>query len=256
MRLRQIVLAVHDLPETESRLTSLFGLNVGARDAGVKHWGLTNFLLPVGGDFLEAIAPERDGTAVSRFLERRGEGGYMVILQCDDGLASRERITALGVRLIWEKFDDDDYVPSQYHPADCNGTILGVSSVGSADRHEPLSRWPPAHDDWHLAVDTSVTQAITAVYLQSGDPEATARHWSAMLDLPCAIESDNIAITLDNGHLRFSQAPEGQPDGIAAIELSVSDPASVLKQASGLGLQVTDNSLRMNAMTWQLVPNR
>ena len=56
-----------------------------ATSTGVEKYGLVNALMPIGNSFLEVVAPTREGTAAGRCLERRdGEGGYMVILECDD----------------------------------------------------------------------------------------------------------------------------------------------------------------------------
>ena len=103
LRMRQICLVAQDLHALEADLSAIFGLAVCYRDPGVGRYGLHNFLMPVGNNFLEVVSPTREGTAGGRYLPRRGgDGGYMVIPQRDDILAVRERVTRLGVRLVAE----------------------------------------------------------------------------------------------------------------------------------------------------------
>ena len=124
MRLRQIVFAAGDLETVTRSITSVLGLEVCFRDPGVGKFGLANTLIPVDGNFIEVVAPDRDDTAVSRHLARLGgDGGYMVIVQGADALADRERVVASGVRSVWEH-DLDDAIATHFHPADVPGAIL------------------------------------------------------------------------------------------------------------------------------------
>ena len=85
IRMRQICLVARSLAPVVDELRAGLGLEVCHRDPGVGKYGLENALFPVGDGFLEVVAPVREGTTAGRYLERRGgDGGYMVILQCDD----------------------------------------------------------------------------------------------------------------------------------------------------------------------------
>jgi hypothetical protein len=100
LRLRQICLAARELEPRVAELSDIFGLAVCHRDGNVGKYGLANALLPIGASFLEVVAPTRDGTAAGRYLERRdGDGGYMVILDCDDIERRRRRMETVGVRI-------------------------------------------------------------------------------------------------------------------------------------------------------------
>ena len=84
IRLRQICFVAEKLAPVVEDLTSIFGLEVCFVDEGVGVFGLENSLFPVGSNFFEVVAPTKDNTAAGRFLRRRnGDGGYMVICQCD-----------------------------------------------------------------------------------------------------------------------------------------------------------------------------
>ena len=84
VRLRQICFVADTLAPVVEDLTAIFGLEVCFVDEGVGVFGLENSLFPVGANFFEVVAPTKDNTAAGRFLQRRkGNGGYMVICQCD-----------------------------------------------------------------------------------------------------------------------------------------------------------------------------
>ena len=92
IRLRQIALVANKLAPVIDDLKAVFGLEVCFIDPGVGVFGLENSLLPVGNNFIEVVAPIKEGTAGGRYLKRRGgDGGYMVICQCDSHAAQLER---------------------------------------------------------------------------------------------------------------------------------------------------------------------
>ena len=82
MRIRQIALVARELEPTVSAICDVLDLEVGFRDPGVKLFGLSNAVIPVGDTFLEVVSPTKKDTTAGRLLDRRGgDGGYMVILQ-------------------------------------------------------------------------------------------------------------------------------------------------------------------------------
>ncbi len=103
LRLRQIALVARELEPVIKDFQQVLGIEVGYRDPGVARFGLENALLPIGNQILEIVAPIEEGTAGGRYLERRGgDGGYMVITQCDDHGPRRKRIEELGIRIAHE----------------------------------------------------------------------------------------------------------------------------------------------------------
>ena len=79
MRIRQIVFAVRELAPASAELQALLGLDAPFRDPGVAEFGIDNAVFVFGDQFIELVSPVKPGTAAGRLLERRGDGGYMLI---------------------------------------------------------------------------------------------------------------------------------------------------------------------------------
>ena len=58
----QIALVANYLAATTTELTEPLGIEVAFRDPSVGQWGLENIVAPVGGEFLEIVAPVQPGT--------------------------------------------------------------------------------------------------------------------------------------------------------------------------------------------------
>ena len=85
MRIRQLVLVAEDRDKVVNDLCNLFKIEVAFYDPGIIHFGLENAVIPVGDTFLEVVSPVQENTTAGRYLKRRkGNGGYMVIIQVED----------------------------------------------------------------------------------------------------------------------------------------------------------------------------
>jgi len=241
LRMRQICLVASDLKKAEEDLTEVFGLAVCHRDPGVEAFGLHNFLLPIGNNFLEVVAPFREGTAAGRYLERRGgDGGYMVIMQTGDVAAARERVTGMGVRLV---LDDvargrTGSIGIQLHPRDVPGAIVELR--WNQDDAAPDGPWGPAGADWQAAQRTDVVRAITAAEIQADDPRALAERWSRAIDRAVATSGGgDPQIALDDAVLRFVPVRDGRGEGLGGLDLDVKDRGYVLRVAAQRGCPVS-----------------
>jgi hypothetical protein len=254
LSLRQICLVASDLAAAEQQLTSVLGVAVCYRDPGVEHFGLHNFLLPIGQQFLEVVAPFRDGAAAGRYLDRRGgAGGYMVIMQCDDVQAQRRRMQQLGIRLVSDSADHDgDSAGIQLHPKDVPGAIVELR--WNADAAEPLPPWGPAGPNWQQFRKTDVVEAITAAVLQADDPAALADRWSTVLDRPLTRTPNGAPqIALDDATLRFAQAKDGRGEGLGGIDLRVVDRKRLLRSAEALNARLADDLILLAGIRIRLV---
>jgi len=144
IRLRQICLVANQLAPVLDDFKEIFGLEVCFVDAGVAVFGLENALMPVGNNFIEIVAPIKENTAAGRYLKRRhGDGGYMVICQCDSHLAQLERkarAAALNIRIAWEH-ESKMFHGMQLHPADTGGAFFEIDWDAKG---EPEGHWEPA----------------------------------------------------------------------------------------------------------------
>jgi hypothetical protein len=234
LRLRQICLVARELESRIAELTDIFGLAICHRDGNVGKYGLVNALLPIGASFLEVVAPTRDGTAAGRYLERRGgDGGYMVILDCDDIERRRRRMGEIGVRIA-NPLSYETYTGLQLHPRDTGGCMLEFNhTTGGAGLDGP---YHPAGPDWRRAVRGDVTTALLAAEIQSHDPAALAARWSEIVERPVSRSaSGEPQILLDLGAIRFVRDADGRGEGLGGIDLRAAKPDRIIDAAKRRG---------------------
>ena len=240
LRLRQLCLVATSLESVAGDLTEVFGLEICHRDPNVGHYGLENFLLPIGSNFLEVVAPLKPGaeTAAGRYLQRRkGDGGYMVIMDCDDVVPWRAHMGTVGVRLVEDRAYEGKAHLMQFHPRDTGACIMEIDHHIGGD--DPMGRYQWAGDQWQEHVRTERTARIAGAILQANDPAALAARWSQILKRP-ATEAGRgtVGIALDNARLSFEPAQDGRGDGLGAIVLDVNDKPAIMKAATRRGLTV------------------
>ena len=239
LRMRQICLVAEDLDMIEAHLRGVFGLEVCHRDPGVGRFGLHNFLMPIGDSFIEVVSPITPGTAGGRYLRRRGgDGGYMVIMQCDDMASRRARVAELGIRLIIDAGNDQtDGI--QLHPKDLPGAIAELRwNTGD----QPGGPWNPAGDHWLPAQREHVITMMAAAELQSDAPVAMAARWSEVLEIPLGSDDEgHPTIALDDASLRFVEAADGRGDGLGGLDIATVDRGHVVTTARHHELEVSED---------------
>jgi len=234
LRLRQLALVARELAPVIDDMHEVFGLEVCHRDPSVKTFGLQNALMPVGSQFIEVVSPIKEGTAGGRYLERRkGDGGYMVILQCDDHPPRKNRVAELGIRKVLES-DDAEYSIMQLHPRDTGGSFLEIDfQPGDL---APDGPWMPAGKNWKPAVRTDVVRAIAAAEVQSPNFKEIAERWAEIMQLPLKPDSDgNPSLRLENATIRFVPDRDSRGEGLGGIDLVAADRARMLAAAKKRG---------------------
>jgi hypothetical protein len=250
LRLRQIALVAEKLAPAEAAIIDVLGVEVAYRDPGVGYFGLENVLLPIGNQLLEIVAPIKEHTAGGRYLERRGgDGGYMVITQCDEHALRRARVEALGVRLA-HSFETDEFRNMQLHPKDTGATFFEIDEQLGPRAHELDGPWEPAGPDWQRARNTSRVSGIAAAELQCNDPRAVGSRWSEIAELPLR---DDLTIALDNATLRFVECADGRPEGLGGIDVIAEDRKAILDAADKIGARRSDRQVYLCGMRINLV---
>ena len=248
LSLRQIALVAAQLAPIEAALVDVFDVMPCHRDPAVAAYGLENVLLPIGQQFLEIVAPTRPDTAAGRFLERRdGDGGYMVITQCDDHEARRTRVAALGIRIAHE-FQAEGFRNMQLHPRDTGGSFLEIDQQLGDTRD-----WLPAGHAWRDHVRTTRVRAIAAAEIQADDPQALAARWAAIMELPVLSTAGVFSIALANASLRFVPCIDGRPEGLAGLDIVTVDRAAIVAGATARGSVVHDWGFSIGGMRWHLL---
>lgn len=248
LRLRQIALVAHDLASVQAQLEAVFGVAVCYRDPGVAHFGLENALFPIGNELLEVVAPVQPGTAGGRYLERRGgDGGYMVITQCDDHAPRRARIEQLGIRIV-NQFENHEFRNMQLHPRDTGGSFFEIDEQLGPRAHDPDGPWEPAGPDWKVGRRLGRVGGIVAAELQCDEPQAVAARWSEIAEIPLVRKHSMPVLPLANADVRFVPCEDGRPEGLGGIDVRCFDTAGVLGSAAALGLPVRDRVVHLCGM--------
>jgi hypothetical protein len=254
LRLRQIALVAEQLAPVQAQLEEVLGIAVCYRDPGVGHFGLENILLPIGNQLLEVVAPVRDDTAGGRYLQRRGgDGGYMVITQCDDHAPRRARVEQLGVRVV-NQFNTEDFLNMQLHPKDTGGSFFEIDEQLGTDAHAPDGPWEPAGPDWKAGQRLDRVKGIAVAEIQAADPLAVATRWSQIAEIELTADADGHAlIPLDNASVRFVPCSDGRPEGLGGIDLETDDAGAILDAAAALDLVTGERQIQLCGMRMNLL---
>lgn len=148
-QLRQVAVLVEDLDQAIDRWGQMFGLVATSRFQ-VSFTDLEIAVLPLaGGDtFVELAQPKGADVPSARFLEKYGEGIYLIIYQIDDSLAVDDQLKELGVRYTssrqTENYTNLGFNSIWLHPTAMKGAFTQLSQVLVSD-----NPWPPAGDSWY-----------------------------------------------------------------------------------------------------------
>lgn len=253
LRLRQIAGVAAELAPVEAAIKDVLGVEVCFRDPGVGYFGLENALFPIGNQLLEVVAPVQDNTAGGRYLERRGgDGGYMVITQCDDHPPRRAKVDELGVRIVLDN-QSEEFINLQLHPRDTGGTFFEIDQQ-LGDRSLALdSPWHPAGPDWDQYRRTERVTGIAAAEVQCDDPEAVARRWGEIAEIDIDASGDLFQMPMDNATVRFVPCRDGRPEGLGAIDLITADAEAVLAAAERHQCRSGDRQVMLCGIRMNLV---
>lgn len=125
LNLDHVAIAVWDLDKALADYKSRYRVEPLYREV-VSSQGVEELMIPVGGSFVQLIAPLGDETPVGRFLSKRGEGLHHVAFAVTSIDSALEHLERQGARLI-----DREARPGGrgtriafVHPADLSGTLI------------------------------------------------------------------------------------------------------------------------------------
>ena len=267
VRIRQIALVGHEYDQTEAQLREVFGLEVAYRDpghrpgheAGVSIFGLRNFVMPIGNQFLELVSPLADApdTAGGRYIERRGgPGGYMILMQVPKAEypTVKQRVSDLGIRLAaGDHISDGTSEAIHLHPKDLPGVIAEFRWCENEDDAD--GDWWPVERTWRDAKRTNIITAIAAAEIQTPDPQAVANRWAAVLN--SAVHTDDqgrrFLALADSATIRFVPPTDGRPEGLGALDLATVDPDRAIEAARRVGCVVEGQTITLGGIRLHLV---
>ncbi len=131
LNLDHVGIAVHDLDRAVEGYRARYGVSPLSREV-VETQGVEEAMIPVGGSFVQLLAPLDGDNPVSRFLERRGEGLHHLAFLVADIDAVLRHLESEGANLV-----DETPRPGSrgsriafVHPADLTGTLIELVELG------------------------------------------------------------------------------------------------------------------------------
>jgi len=91
----ELSVVVRDVEAAAKRFETLYGLKVHSR-AESKEFGFKNAILPLGKGHIELMQPTDPAKAVGRYLEKHGEGVYLVGFDVEDVPGSVKKLRDMG----------------------------------------------------------------------------------------------------------------------------------------------------------------
>jgi hypothetical protein len=140
----------------------------------------------------------------------------MAMVQVPDAAAARERLTELGVRVVWDHAEPD-IVDLHLHPRDVPGTLLAL------DAAEPEGSWRWGGPAWTAAVPEHRPGGIRELVVAVDRSAEVAARWAAVIGVTVERTADGAALQLDDAVVRFV-APNGR-QGIVGLTVAVPAPA-------------------------------
>ena len=231
MRIRQLVIAASERDQLASHICEVFDLNVAFHDPGIIYFGLENVLIPIGDTFLEIVTPVKENTTAGRFINRRkGDGGYMVIVDAEDLDQEKKRVESSGIEIVYESQRTEEDVTARtihLHPKQVGGAIISI------DKMKPESAWLWAGLDWKEHVNTSNSNILNGVQLQSENPKEMMSKWEHALGVK---GNSDLIIELKDSRIKFNEISDDRGEGITAFEISLKDQDLAIGKAEKLGL--------------------
>ncbi|TKC09045.1 methylmalonyl-CoA epimerase [Pedobacter frigoris] len=124
-KIEHIGIAVKNLDASCELYERLLGA-VCYKKENVESEAVNTAFFKTGGNKIELLAATSAGSAIAKFLDKKGEGIHHIAFDVDDILAEMERLKAEGFNLLNEqpKKGADNKLICFVHPKDTNGVLI------------------------------------------------------------------------------------------------------------------------------------
>jgi methylmalonyl-CoA/ethylmalonyl-CoA epimerase len=174
--IRQVAVIVKDLEDTLALYRRVLMMEPCLRQDLVEY-GLRNAVLPAGeGTFVEVLEPTGRDSAGARFLQRRGEGMYLLVLETDRYDDLLANLKAQGARITQES--EQPHRSAFVHPVAANGVFMEIVETPRGD-----NPWPAAGEAWHRRAWTPLTKRIRQVAVLVRDLDTAVERWQRLFGL-------------------------------------------------------------------------
>jgi len=119
----ELSLVVRNIETAIKRFEDLFGLKVYKRGES-REFGFKNAILPLGKGHIELMEPTDTTSAVARFLEKHGEGVYLVGFDTENVPENARNLQEKGVRVT---------LTGEVHPKDTHGLFVELRKPETYD---------------------------------------------------------------------------------------------------------------------------
>lgn len=276
-RVRQIALITDNVEKVAAQFTAFLGSRVVHQDPMMAKFGLMNAVLPLGGDFIEVVGWTDDNASAARFWRKhRGDAGYMVMVQSDDAIFHRKRLSDIGLfgieysggepyGAVLQPVADPEVARqlaefakihhhTHFHPRDIGGVLASIDSVPNVpDWEARFSHWPAAGDQWRKG-DPGTCSGIAATHIAGGDFRVAARAWERLLGVPATYAADSATIALGRSSIHFTTSPDGKPS-LAGFDLRCADPDAAFTRARNAGIEIAAGKARIGGLRIGLTPD-
>jgi hypothetical protein len=225
---------------------------------------LTIPAVPIGGDIIEVVAPIREGTTAGRLLDKRGDGGYMIIMQNVNAQKRREYIESKKFTKVIFEHKHDDVTCVQYHPKGLKGGMMPELDSHTPSKANPnplkdrFSPWHACGDEYERYSkmmkkygDLHLVGALLRLAPGDVDTEGASRQWESVFGV--GMSRDLVAFT--NARMGFIRGQEGKPEGLDSITIAVNGGErfdGILQRASEEGL-CGNGWINMCGVRWHFV---
>lgn len=128
IRIEHIGIAVKNLDASNKLIEKLFG-EASYKEEKVEREGVTTSFFKVGESKIELVESTREGSAIAKYLEKRGEGIHHLAFEVADIESEMKRLKDAGFELLHEKPVDgaDNKLICFLHPRSTNGILVELT---------------------------------------------------------------------------------------------------------------------------------